>query len=444
MKSLRINKTVFFLIIVTIVLSISSIANTLHLLVYVIGFLVGFSSLEAAIPLYCLFYTKLFGLYSNEMFGSSNTISFSDASFMVAFGILTAWVLKKIVVKSRKSFFKNYSIILLIICMYTGVLIAYWRWGIPVINGTITFRNYIPLLLCFPISEALINNTIDVKRIFYFINLTGLFACLILIIQYFVFPNNIWLQIPKAASDRILFFPVRYTIHSTSQWFCFLCLYNYSSYKQNKSGKDLFYALVYLIVIAIVSQTRIFSYAVLLTLGLLEVLYRKGRGKQFRVTLVLGLVIGLGYVVISNFESGITGVLNTFFGSVESGTRLRSLEYFMTTIANDYPLLGGGITNTAFSNTPAAIGLTMNCFLSDLGIWGFYYQFGIQSCIALVIVYVGIMKKSKDCPTFIYDLVTLYFLIVLLQSVTVVPDYSLLILLYSVVIGLSQSQKLKE
>ena len=115
--------------------------------------------------------------------------------------------------------------------------------------------------------------------------------------------------------------------------------------------------------------------------------------------------------------------------------RLRSLNYYISTIANDNFLFGGGITNTGYANSPVALGKQNNCYLSDLGMWGFFYQFGIQGCIALGYVYYSLLKKSKFCNSDVFNAVTFYLLIAVLQMITVSIDFSLLVFVSALVLG---------
>ncbi len=413
----------------------NTMANLVYPVIYLMGLILGFASMKYGIVLYVLFYTKLFGLYSNEVFSATNNISFSDAALCVAIGMFLAWFVKGLKGAKKRSLIKYIPIIILTMCMFTSVFVAYTRWGQPIVKSVITFRQYLPLLLCIPLGDAFYKGKIDFSKVFDIINILAVFSACIILIQYFLLPNMMFLQIVKSSADRMLGLEYRFLIHSSSQWFTLLCAYNFYCFRLNRKIFSLINFIALFVTIVFVSQTRIFFYSLFVILLFIEVLLRKGRGKQFRNILIVCFVALGSYYLVSNNGISFSDSLTQLFTSNESGTRLRALTFFSGTISNSHPFWGGGITNTAYASSPAAIGLKMNCFLSDLGMWGYYFQFGLQSCIALGYVFITMLKKSKLCNSHLYDLTTFFVVVSLLEMMTVIVDYSIIVILFSAVIS---------
>ena len=444
-----INRYVALGIILCVLLISNHVANELRLLIYLGGFVVGFFSVPYGTVAYFLFYTKLFGLYSNETIGSSNVISFADAAFFTALGMIISFVVRRKFALKINIIKKQIPILFLIICMLSSVLVAYLRWGQPVVKSLITFRHYFTFLIVYPIYMWIIEDKEkNGKLLIDIFSSIATFVCVIFIVQYFVFPNHLVLQIVATDSNRMMLSNIRYLLHSCSQWMCFLCVYNYYMFRKSntKSGKSERFLsfLILFITIVFITQTRIFYVSLFVLLIVIEVSIYKGKSKLLRKILTFLLI---GFCMLEMywilFPEGSASFLS-LFEQTESGTRTRAITFFSDTIKGKNVFWGGGITNTAYANSPAAMAQKYRISLSDLGFWGFYYQFGVQSCLAIVLLFITNLKKSRNCNTDIYNMIGLYTLMVIMQMLTVIPDYSLLVILTAIISGNMKSDERME
>lgn len=408
------------------------VANRVYLLLCLFALLIGYASVSNGFVLYIIFCTKLFGLYSNELQGGANIISFKDAAFFIALGILLRWfsdILRNRLRVSKKYFF---SIMLFFCALFSSVFVANIRWGQPILKSIITFRVYLPLLIIFPLADWMKTHQVNFHYFLEIFSNIAIVVCIILLIQYYIFPNKILVQVAKVTSDRIFSNGYRFLIHSSSQWMTLIAAYNYyvirSRTCSGKYANPRIALWLILIVFLGVAQTKMFIASLLMTIILIELFYvRNCVNVLFRVIRICCAILLPVCVFASMLSSDFSNWYIELFKYTDNPIRIRAFNFYWDSIKDAYPIFGGGITNTAYSDSPQAIGLTMNCTLSDLGLWGFYYQFGMQGCLALAKCYMLNISTSKRKNKSLYYFISISSILVISQMITVAPDLSIFI-----------------
>lgn len=420
-----------------------SVANKVYFLVYLFALLIGYASVPNGFILYIIFYTKLFGLYSNELQGGTNIISFKDAAFFVALGILLHWfsdILKSKLRVSKKYFF---WIIVFLCTLFSSVFVANIRWGQPILKSIITFRVYLPLLIIFPLADWMKNHQVNFHYFMETFSQIAISVCFVLLIQYYVFPNKMLVQVAKVASDRVFSNGYRFLIHSSSQWLTLIGAYNYYVFRSrtysDKYAKPRITFCLILIVFLGVAQTKMFIASLLMTIILIELFFiRNNVDLLFRMIKNCCVILLPVCVFASMLFPDSSNWYIDLFKHTGNPIRIRAFSFFWDSIKDAYPIFGGGITNTAYPNAPQAIGLTMNCTLSDLGIWGFYYQFGMQGCLALSKCYLLNISTSKRNDKSLFYFISISSILIISQMLTVAPDLSIFIYTTAVVLASEQ------
>ena len=417
------------------------IANKVYLLVYVFALLIGYASVPNGFILYIVFYTKLFGLYSNELQGGTNIILFKDAAFFIAFGILLRWFTDMLNSKFRVSKKYFFWIIVFMCTLFSGVFVANIRWGQPIFKSVITFRVYLPLLIIFPLADWMKNQRVNFHYFMEVFSNITIIVCLILLIQYYIFPNKMLVQVAKVTSDRVFSNGYRFLIHSSSQWMTLIAAYNYYVIRSRTcSGKYVNPRIAFwliLIVLLGVAQTKMYIASLFMTIILIELFFiRNNANLLFRMIKICCAILLPVCVFASMFSPGFSKWYIDLFKHTGNPIRIRAFDFFWDSIKDAYPFFGGGITNTSYPNSPQTIGLTMNCTLSDLGIWGFYYQFGMQGCLALFKCYLLNISTSKKKNESLYYFISISSILIILQMLTVAPDLSIFIYTTAAVLAL--------
>lgn len=195
--------------------------------------------------------------------------------------------------------------------------------------------------------------------------------------------------------DRILF-------HNFAPLLCLLACIQLYKFLGNYEKKRLMRTLLYTFMLVFVANGRMLIIALLIGYLLILFLYGRGRHKWIKnfVLLFLGIL-----VLILFAGQFVNYISNHFLADIfrasslnENYVRIRAIKAYFNTIPN-YTLLGGGVYSSNYTNAVVESVLRNRLFLSDIGIFGDVYNYGIFAAIVLLMGILGLIRvywKSKD------------------------------------------------
>lgn len=274
-----------------------------------------------------------------------------------------------------------------------SVVVAWLKYGQPIMIGLMPYlRTYFVIFLAAPIAKYIFKEASKETIIDYCFNMVFI-ACCILAINYFF--------IPESMSFLDVKYVERYTgnsgylIHTVSPLICF-CLAVKIIIKK-LTLIDWFKLGIIVFTLTFVAQTRIFIFGAAISIFSAVYLFNNRIKKNNKLIIFL-IICAVVLPIASNVISILT---EHFLGNViERGNeyiRVRELLWFDE--VNIQPKwLGIGIANTTYTYTPYYKGINSltvgKYYVSDLGVLGMFFEYGIQGIIGLLILIVGMKKYA--------------------------------------------------
>ena len=435
-----INKMTIVTIFVLILISFfSEKMESIKVVLYVACALVGFFSTRYTFVIIMMAYTNAFSLFNGlEMQGGLT--DFGLIAGLVCCGMETIRYIKEKKYKISKTCIGIVAYVLCVLLLLSfSIMVAKLRYDQPIIRGIYSFRYILVIMYVFPFIRFLKKDRQEKIVIMEYLSRIITISIIIIIIQELIKDKVEILKLLRTSrlgKDRIL-------LHAASP--LYIMVFAYNLYKILKDKKDVLYGILpiilILIAVFIISQTRIFM-ACILSVAILEVLIFS----KIKIANKIALAI-IGFCIIGiAFETNIVNqMLGNLFEDVnkdgDSYIRNEGRRYYMALIDDEFFFMGGGITNEKYLESPINAASEYNYDLVDIGIYGFFFEYGSLGIIAIGILTIDIFRKSfyiKDKS--ISNLLKMFCAMIITMLYTVSPLSSSVWILYVVMIAFIESE----
>ena len=327
-------------------------------------------SILLAIPLFILFKENFFGFYVS---------SISEIILAILLAVLIGFFYRKRINNNKQIFGKVIGI--LILYWSIELLVAYYYTGQPIWRGVSEYIVGIPFLLYYALRKAFVNSNNIVKVAHYFEYL-GFFASIIAILVYFSGGEIGGILFASGYRDGQLFILVSYylTLYSTILLFDEVF---------SKKIKIRYVAMFIINVVNIIFIMKFRAQMLGIVFAIVIVSLFQKRIKKIWIFLV-SFVILLGLVSQSNIF--IFDTINKLVNEIQTQTgtsaiRFEAIKYF---VENTHLLFGvGGLLDHRYAANFADFGY----YISDVGIFGWYYKYGLIG-ISIYIYFMFTILKS--------------------------------------------------
>lgn len=399
-----------------------TIVIKMKLIIYLLCAIIGLRSVKYSLMIFIISYTELFCLWIKP---ENYSGSFSDFGLITAISCVIGYLLKKGKKRFNKGDIKSIIFILTIIGLLSiSIIVAYYRYQQPFIRSFMSFRVYLILLFILPVSEYFKNKN-NIKLLWYYINTVIFGISILFIIQKLIINIIVFIPIKIASRGENL----RILLHQISPLLCILVLfriYFLINFKQRiiTKIKIILWLSCILYVMFFVANTRIFIITVIGGIFLSVLIFNRKLNINCKISTILFLAAII--LLITFYTPIVKNIVTDTFSDVstlgDNYIRNRAINYYFNEINDNMFLFGGGITNEKFPNSPVVKGIEKHYFLVDIGIFGYYFKFGIFGIIALIVLYFRIVNNLiKTKNTFIRELSLLYIYVLIITIPTVVP-----------------------
>lgn len=316
------------------------------------------------------------GLFQLISFSLDNTRSVISVLICFFFFIYICANRNKYIIKKTDIYVVFFFLVIL-----EGILIGAYNFNYSPYQIWYALRQYLWILLYFPLSRMMINKFQFIKCLktisncyLFMLGIRFLTALMYDLFHITLFEKilleygSIWTR----NGDIV-------RIDSTSLMFIVLVIIIYFLYetKKIKYLLEILFILLYLIV---VNQTRIMIYAALITLGIMIFLSKK-RSKIINVSFCLLIIIILFNII---------KYLQVFDSKEILQYRFYELNYFSGLLNNANRFTGLGIFSTVNSQVQVLLhgNLYTQMYLDDLGVLEFILQFGF---VGFILLYIGLI-----------------------------------------------------
>lgn len=432
----NVNKMLILSIFILAMVSVfSNQLDKVKLILYGVCILTGLISTRYTFVIIILTYTNFLSMFN----GVVTSGAISDFGLLAGIACFAKEVVKYIKEKeykiSKKVIFNGMYILFIIMLLASSIIVANIRYGQPIIRGIYSFRSLLLVLYIYPFIRLLKDNEKEKNVIMEYLTKITMFSIIMIIIQDILGSKIEILKLMKASrsgKERIL-------LHSASSLYCMVFAYNVNILLKNKMVSIYRIVVLILVVIAIfvVSQTRIFM-AAILGISFLEILVFRNIKVIYKMFLT---IIGLAILIILLCTNFVNQLLGNLFEDVlsnkDSYVRYEAKDYYMDLIDDDLFLLGGGITNEKYDQSPINKASEYGYFLVDIGIFGAFFEYGIMGIFAVMLLTLTIYIKSlKMEDKQISNLLQMFCALMLIIAYTVSPlsqsVWILYIIMYSV------------
>ncbi|MGK0701212.1 O-antigen ligase family protein [Priestia flexa] len=150
---------------------------------------------------------------------------------------------------------------------------------------------------------------------------------------------------------------------------------------------NFFYVLV-------VANSR--SLTIPLLVALLYVLFIQ---QKFKKTIIIYALLGLSiYLFNSNDDNLFIKTFSLLINDISNndgtiGFRLKEINYYLSQVSENF-ILGMGILSESHSPSYFVLGKQFNYYLSDIGMIGFFFKFGIIGVVLVCTIVLSMLKKN--------------------------------------------------
>lgn len=382
------------------------------------------------------FFVLVFLVYTNfcSLTGSMSTSSAVGFESGVMIG--TAIILLQTWKQSR---FYHPAALVLLLSLSISILVAYFRFGQPLLGSLLRlFQRYLIFFLVFPLAQFLRENGNASLFLTYCLNISCI-VCLILCFHFFFVPRE-YAFLDLALKSRYSG-SQGYLLHMASPTFCLVL--GATLLKENKGISDFLKISVILFTMVVVAQTRTFLFCALVLIVYALLIYNR----RIRPTSKLGVALIVLCVVLALLPSLLEFIGNRFFAGIlaqgEDYIRFREIRWFHE-INTPYGFWGIGLEDRAFLGSPYAAGVAqLRYYISDLGILGVYYQFGVFGVLGIVFYLVSMRRGLGESSPYARGLYSCLILSIGVTCVTTSPlQHGIPILLvFSAIHALTQGEE---
>ncbi|MFD4705096.1 O-antigen ligase family protein [Gottfriedia sp. NPDC058432] len=310
----------------------------------------------------------------------------------------------------------KFPIILFILLVMVEPLNSYYLYDQPILLGIKATKWYLVVLTYILVSYLLVNNLISKRKIENIIIYIGFIAACVYITQFVMY-------------DKIQFLNVNFLERFGEVRFYqgvnIVILSLFMSFNRLITGKNVSLIMILICItnlfyIIIVANSRTLTIPIMVAIMFIFIIQRK-----FNRYIVFCLaVISFFYFFILNENNLLKSIFTLLVEDIsnKSGTfdvRLHEIEFYLTEVFKS-PILGRGLLIESHYPSYIALGKQMEYFLSDVGIIGFFFKFGlvglmiIFSLIVLMIKNIKYLRKNHISKFdfigyFIYLLISIWF-----------------------------------
>lgn len=406
----------------------------LQIPLYLFSIVIGLRSIKYSLVIIIISYTNIFSLCS----ASNIDWAFYDLGLLVAIFSFIRYMITKNKSKNKESNRLFLFVLSILFLMSFSIIIANIRYNQPIIRGILSFRSYLVLLFIIPLRNYFKQKN-NVFIILEHLNFILTIVSVILLIQY-TFLNNInFIPIRIAGRNGV----GRILIHEVSPLICLVFGYCLLSYKLTL--KKFISIIMYIIDIFIISKTRIYMLCLIIIFFLVGIVLNRRLKVKLKVA-ILFLFISISIILL--FTPIVNIMIQNIFSDVliegDNYIRLKAQHFYLDQIRDEMFILGGGITNEKFENSPINQGSIYNYYLADIGIYGFYFEFGIMGIVSLVLLIIySIFNIKKQNNRYIKNLGIVFLTIIIFTMFTVCPFSYPLIPILSIVLSVINLQNME-
>lgn len=436
MKSLSSDTKRFRMIglIVMFLLVISpSFTKSIGVFLYLIAAIVGLISYKYGLLIFIFSTTNLFSLYGRQAAAGNSGFSFQNIATIVSIAMFLQFLYRKHG-KLKKTI--TVPVLVLLFSLYVSVFVAGLRWGQPILRSTLGFRQYLIILSVFPLQDYFSEQRLSIKDLFDTISSWVLLAYIMCLIQYLFFTNSYYLPILYANITHIAFAKAskRYLLHNVAPLVCLLIGYNFFVLRTDdetsvKRVKRIVTMVIFFVVNIVLAQTRIFILSSIFLIAFVETVFVRKKSKYIIFLLGFGVIIIFAKQIAYFLEQTIQSLFIDILEQKDDYIRIRVINYFWDTIKDAWPIFGGGISNIAYQNAPAYWGSLRKYTLSDVGVLGYFYQFGLQGIMGLAFFCRSVVLNINKQEKLIYVVAIMSIVDMIIQMSTVSPAQHLFILI---------------
>lgn len=335
--------------------------------------------------------------------------------------------------EKRILFFSSISILLLAV----NIVVSYVRWGQPFLTSIIVNRKLLELLGIPLYAFSVRTERMKIQDFEEFFSALSSFFCMALLLQFFLRGSYELFPVQYASRytnelDRILF-------HNYAPFLCLLAGLQLFQFLENYEKKKLIRFLLYAYMLVFVAKGRMLIIAMLIVCVLILFLYKGFVNKWIKN---LALIVLIGLILASFMGEVLSYISNVAMSDIfsshsldESYVRVRGIKAYFDIIPN-YTIFGGGVYSSTYLNTKLEGLVKSRLYLSDIGIFGDVFNYGIFAVIVLFIgigALINIFRRTKKKNIRLSAIVTMVIILVTMWSVpffTYIPMVTFVIVLY--------------
>ena len=342
----------------------------------VLAFCISFFSYDLSFLLYLAGLTGIFGIQMN---GTDNL-----AEIAVIAQLLRRYMVQRSVTRSSNRSIRMiwkgsiYAILLLSI----NIVVSYFRWRQPIFASIVVNRRLIELLGIPLYCDLMRQGKLKLKNLFEDLADLSCWFCIALILQYLL--RNQFQFLPVRYAGRVNNEISRILLHNYAPLLCLLSGNQLYKLLKKWTIKRMAYFAILTYTLVVVAKGRILIIA-MLAIYFFE-LFHNGNGMNKGIKNMLLVVIG-GFVLFIMGDQLLVFVQSDFLADVfshrEEYVRIREIIAYFNTLKTA-PLLGAGVYTANFDNQVIKQLIDGRLFLSDIGVFGDVYSYGIFIIIVLI------------------------------------------------------------
>lgn len=377
---------------------------------------IGYKSIPYTFVIILISYTRFFSIVKIP---ENLAIQVTDFGVIAVCFCMLRIIINKVKMHEKR-ITSNFIILLFIMfALSISIIVSFLNYGQPFILGVLSLRIYIVILFILPFTKYL-NRRKNISVFLESMNSIIVIISILLIIQFYLLDTIVFLGM--SITTRVG--EVRILIHTISPIICLVFAYNLDKFIQLKKNKliYLFNILIYSYLMLFVVRTRIFILA-LLIIFVIEVIFLNNKLNYYikGILLIICCCIVLSLLYTDLFQSIFSAIFKDIAKDKGNYVRFTAIDFYNSYIKNSF--FGGGIINTSYVLSPAYIGEKFGYLHVDLGIYGFYYEFGIIGLMAFFVFILKIIKniRRKKVHDINYRIMIIGVIIILSTITTVRP-----------------------
>ena len=336
-----------------------------------------------------------------------------DGALIIIFAMSAKWTLERLKKEGngemRSGVFSKY-ILLMFLFIAVAAVNSMRIYSQPIELGLRASRAFLIFAAYFPLREIMRDEKTS-KWTANAIMYGGFALCAVYFIQYFLMDRVQILGIEYI--ERFGQTRLRIEIGLIVMSF-FIALSKMAGSKEG-SFKFLSIAILELAMLTIMIKTRTVLLGLVLSAGLFWFLQK--RYSRFWILYFATLVIFVNGMYME--DSLASSMYRLTVNEISSGTgnydvRVDEMKFYMNQALKS-PLLGRGVLNELHPQSNSALGEKLDFYLSDIGVFAFFFYFGIVGIIWVVLFLVNMMRLSmravREKKSYMLFLLTVYIIV---------------------------------